>query len=378
MKFMSGEHYKILLPLIIAALALPTLFICGFAIAEDEGAQTAAESARVVTGAEPGKAEQQQAKAAKAAEETVAAEATAAAVEENTEAAKKDFSKAVIVNRSDPEPMPEGTVRLLFDIRSPSMKRDINVAVVLPPAYEAEKERRFAVLYAMHGMGAPYKTYTDMPTLRRATLERPFIIVTFNGDKAGWYIDSTVQSQSQFTTFFFDELIPVIDANFRTRATARSRGTTGFSMGGYGSMQYMLTRPEMIGSASALSGAFSFLGERSGKPHASVAALLGRHEANSDAYARWGIYNRIESYVADRKPLPPMYIHCGSSDFLIEENRALAAFLMKQNELLRKTNAGYSLDFQYHESIGGHTWKFWMNAAAAVADFHWRVFQTDK
>ena len=295
-----------------------------------------------------------------------------------TSADDKTDSKPLIVNRAEPEAMSDGSTRLLFDVRSPSMKRDINVALVIPPVYQTDEARRFPVLYAMHGMGAPYKTFTDMAALRRTMKDRPFILVAFNGDTAGWYIDSTVKSDSQFTTFFFDELIPAIDANFRTRTDALSRATTGFSMGGYGSLHYMLTRPDMIGSASSLSGAFGYMGELSNQPHASLTALLGPFADKRDGYLKNGIFNRISQYVKDRKPLPPIYLHCGTEDHLISESRNLATFLMEQNTLLKGEKAEYTLVFQYRESPGGHNWPFWRDASAAVADFHWRIFESAK
>ncbi len=324
--------------------------------------------------------------AAEVAEVAEVVEAAQAAAEKPNGAAKAeeqaenqesvDYSKAAIVNRDEPEALNDGTTRITFDVRSPSMKRDIKTAIVLPPAYEAEPQRRFPVLYALHGMGAPYKAFTDMSPLRRTMKERPFILVTFSGDAAGWYIDSTVRDDSQFATFFFDELIPSIDEGFRTRTEATARGVTGFSMGGYGAMQYMLSRPDVIGSASALSGAFSYMGELSGRPHGSLVSLLGNYQQNQDNYLKYGIFNRIEQFVKDRKPLPPIYLHCGTEDHLIGENRQLAAFLIKQNQLLRSEKAGYSITFQYQESPGAHNWPFWRDASAGVADFHYRVFQT--
>lgn len=200
------------------------------------------------------------------------------------------------------------------------------------------------------------------------------ILVCFDGDHAGWYIDATKKPDSKFATFFFEELIPYIDGHYRTRADGGSRGVTGFSMGGYGAFQYMLTRPEMFASVSSLSGVFGYFGERGAKADDSIAPLLGPAEENKAAYLKYGIYNRIEERIAQGVRLPAMFIHCGTEDDLMGESRSFAAFLTEQNQKLAKDGKG-TLVFQYEESPGKHAWPFWRDNSVGVADFHWRTFQ---
>ena len=51
-------------------------------------------------------------------------------------------------------------------------------------------DKKYPVLYALHGMGASYAVYSDMSPLRKALRERPMIVASFDCDRAGWYIDS--------------------------------------------------------------------------------------------------------------------------------------------------------------------------------------------
>ncbi|GAG05949.1 unnamed protein product, partial [marine sediment metagenome] len=156
---------------------------------------------------------------------------------------------------------------------------------------------------------------------------------------------------------------------------------------------YMLTRPELFASVSSLSGAFL---EDLASGEGPLGDLLGEYEKNTEAYLRCGIYNRVAERVATGESLPPMLIHCGTEDFLLEENRKLASFLIAQNKAIRERlapqvadeqderqrsrkldalMAEHRLDFLHVESPGAHNWAFWRDASEAVVDFHWRSFQ---
>jgi S-formylglutathione hydrolase FrmB len=269
---------------------------------------------------------------------------------------------------------PEGCTIEKFTIPSKSMKRDIHVAIVLPPAYATEPNARFPVLYTLHGADAPYATFSEMPPLRRTLKAHPMIVTCFDGDKRGWYVDSVKQPDSQFFTFFFDEFIPYVDAHYRTRADGHSRGVTGFSMGGYGAFNYMLAHPDMFASASSMSGVFDVMGERDSAPSKGLARLLGPYPANAAVYLQYGIYNRLGTAILTGQSLPPMYITCGTDDGLIEESRTFFKFLLEQNARLHQEKKPVMV-VQYKESPGKHDWPFWRDAVAGVSDFHWRSFE---
>lgn len=293
------------------------------------------------------------------------------------------------------ETMPEGCVREFFTVPSPSMKRDIRAVVVLPPEYSKKPEARYPVIYALHGMGAPYAAFADMSPLRKYLVDHPMILVCFDGDRASCYVDSPLRADSQFTTFFFDELLPYIEKNYRTDGR---RAATGFSMGGYGAFHYLMAHPEKFTSASSLSGAFMLFAPP--RPEAASRVnhneLMGDHEKNQAAWDRCYIPSRLKQQVADGVRLPPILIRCGTEDGLLKGNREFVDLLVAQNaEIARKMapmlkditdpaklrekteelGRKMLIDFEYTESPGGHNWPYWRDASRAVAEFHWRHFQ---
>jgi len=311
---------------------------------------------------------------------------------ENLSDAAKTPAKAAEAEKAA-ETMPEGCVRELLTVPSPSMKRDIRVAVTVPPCYATDADARYPVLYALHGMGASYKVFSDMSPLRKFMVDHPMILVGFDADRASCYVDSTEKPDSQFTTFFFDELLPYVAALYRTNG---QRALTGFSMGGYGSLHYLLTRPDAFTSASSLSGAFYLFHAQPGKAprHAD---LLGDPEANAEAYARCDIPLRLKKFVADGVKLPPIMLACGTEDRLIAQNRALVKLLTDQNHEVINTRikpqleditdyherrskferlkAEMIISFAYLETPGGHDWPYWKGTSEEIARFHWKHFQ---
>lgn len=260
-----------------------------------------------------------------------------------------------------------GTTVESFKLTSPAMKRDIDVVVILPPGYAADAAKRYPVLYTLHGRGAPYGVFKEMSTVHKALKEKPMIVVGFNADRASWYLDATQKADSQFTTFFFNTLIPSIDGHYRTVAEAKKRAVTGFSMGGFGAMHYLLTRPAAFASASAMSGAFAPLDV--GWLAKDFKTLLGeadKSNASKAAYGKADLKRRTKAAAKKKVRLPPIYITCGTEDGLLASSRAM-------RDLLKQLK----LTCEYAEAPGGHNFKFWKTAATEVIDFHWRTFQDD-
>lgn len=280
-------------------------------------------------------------------------------------------------------------------VPSPSMQRDIRVIVVLPPNYAANDTTRYPVLHALHGMGAPYASWSEMPALRRALKEMPMIVTCMDGDEAGWYLNATQKPDSQFRTFFFDELIPWLAENYRVSG---QRAVTGFSMGGFGAMAYAFDQPQLFSSASSLSGAFYPMDAAAAHPritHA-LAELLGSYAKNAAAYAERDIYNRLERHVANGQRIPPLMLRCGTEEMLLAVNRSFVDFLAAMNARIRervepqvegiedkreRRRALYALmdkagiDFTYVETSGAHDWTYWKSQAGAIMAFHWKHFQ---
>jgi endo-1,4-beta-xylanase len=129
------------------------------------------------------------------------------------------------------------------------MGREVGYYIYLPPDYETVQDR-YPVVYHLHGgrPGSESKSvrlanYVDAAT-RKGTI-RPTIYVFPNGGPVSWY-DMPELKDGLGETVFVKELLPHIDATYRTWGTREGRALEGYSQGGRGTTRIMFRRPELF------------------------------------------------------------------------------------------------------------------------------------
>ena len=133
------------------------------------------------------------------------------------------------------------------------------VRVTIPHNYWSSGGARFPVLYLLHGgAGGSSRQWTsEGGAAEHITRNAPLITVSPDGGKAGWYTNWVNESAGRqaWEHFHLYQLIPFIDANFRTIARKEGRAIAGLSMGGFGAIHYAQLRPDMFTYAASFSGA---------------------------------------------------------------------------------------------------------------------------
>jgi S-formylglutathione hydrolase len=146
---------------------------------------------------------------------------------------------------------------------------DRTAFVYLPPSYKTDANRRYPVVYLLHGYGLQAQRWMTLFRIEAGanqamagagggvgTGERTREMIVVSPDAYTFY-DGSFYSKSQATgdweTFIADELVRVIDGRYRTLARRESRGLAGHSMGGYGTFRIGMKRADVFGSMYALS-----------------------------------------------------------------------------------------------------------------------------
>lgn len=175
--------------------------------------------------------------------------------------------------------VPHGTViQVLFP--SPSTNTSRRAFVYTPAGYEKGKGK-YPVLYLQHGWGEDETAWSNqghanliMDNLITENKIKPFIIVmTYgmtNDVKYGGIRDFKIEP---FQTVLVDELVPYIDANFRTIAKASHRAMAGLSMGGMETHSITLNKPDLFSYYGLLSGGIYTPEELKDKPKAKLIFL---------------------------------------------------------------------------------------------------------
>ncbi len=130
------------------------------------------------------------------------------------------------------------------------------VNVLLPDDYDSTNWRRYPVLYLLHGGLQDFRKFDLEDDIRGLTAGRRLIVVMPDGGAAGWYCNpvSANNGPHNWETFHINQLIPWVDANFRTYAEDEGRAVSGFSMGGFGALKYTAKYWGHFASVSAHSG----------------------------------------------------------------------------------------------------------------------------
>jgi len=139
--------------------------------------------------------------------------------------------------------IPHGTVHL-NDYYSPVLRRVRHLRVYTPPGYETSPNKRWPVLYLMHGTGDTEATWTEFgranyisDNLIARQSCQPAIIVMPDGhaylhDEEGVGIRNLEEMESDV----INSVVPYVDHLYRTVPDANHRAICGLSMGGFQSM----------------------------------------------------------------------------------------------------------------------------------------------
>ncbi len=157
--------------------------------------------------------------------------------------------------------VPHGHVEeVLFPSKSTNSTK--RAFVYTPPGYNKESSKKYPVLYLQHGY---CENETSWPTQGRANLimdnllaegkAKPFIIVmTYGMTNEIAFGGLRNFDIKPFQTVLIDELVPYVDANYRTLANQENRAMAGLSMGAFETKLITLNRPDVFSSYALFSG----------------------------------------------------------------------------------------------------------------------------
>ena len=137
---------------------------------------------------------------------------------------------------------------------------DRDVLVFLPPSYEKQPNRRYPVVYALHGYSIGAEQWSQeihVPQTIEGALAkgaRDMIVVLPDSKTVhnGSMYSSSVTT-GDFENFIAHDLVAYIDAHYRTIAARESRGLAGHSMGGYGATRIGMKHADVFGSLYIMS-----------------------------------------------------------------------------------------------------------------------------
>jgi S-formylglutathione hydrolase FrmB len=242
-----------------------------------------------------------------------------------------------------------------ISVPSPALGgRSQEAYVYLPSGYGDHPQRRYPVLYLLHGF--PGRPLAFLETVQMGVIDdaltakqraQPLILVMPFGSTST-FTDKEwangVAPGNGWSTFVARDLVHYVDSNFRTVATGAGRAIAGLSEGGFGAFDIALHHPREFSVVESWSGY-----QRPDKLRSIYGSNLQLLPANDPRF----LVRRAAPQL--RRLGTYFWFYSGSTDRLHKQNAAFATELRS----LR-------LPHHYFVAYGGHNWALWRNNAKAA------------
>ncbi|AOS44231.1 Carbohydrate acetyl esterase/feruloyl esterase precursor [Lacunisphaera limnophila] len=157
--------------------------------------------------------------------------------------------------------VPHGRVELVTYRTSAGTEKRMHV--YLPPGYDSATDHRYPVLYLNHGGGENDSHWTAsghaphiLDNLIADGKARPMIIVMPNTGRLVSGTPPKLGEDDACTQEYLKDILPFVDARYRTRPDRASRAVAGLSMGGFVVLNTGLTHLETFGELYVFSSGY--------------------------------------------------------------------------------------------------------------------------
>lgn len=242
---------------------------------------------------------------------------------------------------------------------SNALRRVSTLQVLLPndvPDYvtsgNKHYERQTKTLYLLHGYSGNTVDWILGSQAQEMSIKYNLAIVMPSGENS-FYLDGKGTGRA-YGTFTGSEIVNYMRKTFGLSDKKEDTFIGGLSMGGFGAIHTGVAYPENFGKMFGLSSALI------------IHNIKGKKEDFQNDVADYDYYtitfgdldkleesdNNPEYLIKKRKAngetIQPIFMACGTEDFLLNENRAFYEFLKAEQ-----------VEVTYKESSGVHDWKFW-------------------
>ena len=252
-----------------------------------------------------------------------------------------------------------------LSMKSEILNMERKYAIYLPPDYETS-ERSYPVLYLLHGSGDDQTGWVQFGEILhiadkaiKAGDATAMIVVMPDANTGQRGYTNAPGGNWNYEDFFFEELIPHVEKEFRIKSEKRYRAVAGLSMGGGGTFYYALHRPDLFSSACPLSASTGPLNKEDVKKYINRRGMTDATETEMDEwFNNYSVLEMIKNMPDDQKKQVHWFIDCGDDDFLFEGN-SLVHIEMRKNEI----------PHEFRIRQGAHNWTYWRESLPVVLSF---------
>jgi enterochelin esterase-like enzyme len=220
--------------------------------------------------------------------------------------------------------------------------------IYTPPGYE-HSSARYPVLYLLHGAGSDESSWSEtgrvnviLDNLTADGKLKPLVVVMpygyayMPGSPQAAGTDAMKRQRAGFNRDLIDDVIPLVQANYRVYTDREHRAVAGLSLGGGQALGAGLSHPELFSRVAGFSPA--------------LGAVTSPEAGGLDFRALVADAERVN------REYKLLWVGCGTDDTLYNSVRAFA-------EMLKTSGVKYT----FQSTGGAHTWLNWRRYLAEVA-----------
>ena len=260
-------------------------------------------------------------------------------------------------------------------IHSNVLNADREYNIFLPKSYETDVDKKYPILYLLHGMMDTNTGWTmrghlkDVADQLIASGEMCEMIIvspnaggSFAEDAWNGYFDMPGWN---YETFFYTEFLPHIETTYRIIGDKQHRAVAGLSMGGGGSTSYGQRHSDMFVAVYAMSALMDIPEQGGAQPSQNEEDKMAILTKSVQEYSCVKYVAEADEARKTQLRSVQWYVDCGDDDFLLDRN-------IEFTQAMRTAQ----IPFEFRVRDGGHTWEYWHSALYTCLPFVTRCFLT--
>ncbi|QTF92231.1 alpha/beta hydrolase-fold protein [Halomonas sp. BM-2019] len=252
---------------------------------------------------------------------------------------------------------------------SQTLERDYPYTLYLPEGYH-DSGLDYPVIYLLHGSFGGDRDWVTRGALKEIAdrmIRRgriPPTVIVMPGSRS-WWVDG---HNEPARTAFLEDLLPHVEEVWRVVPKREWRGIAGLSAGGYGTVNFVLERPELFAAAAALSPASYYpLPPANSTAREHAAFLTPDNRFDADLWQRLNYPAHLDHYLT-QDYVVPLYLSAGNRDVFDAVGHA-----RRLQAALEEHQPG---QVPLEVLAGGHTWQVWRASLGPALAFLFRYLQS--
>ncbi|GGG95998.1 esterase family protein [Staphylococcus pragensis] len=239
---------------------------------------------------------------------------------------------------------------MTINYKSPTIGMNQSFMAIIPEDdsffSRSQSAKPLKTLLLLHGLSSDATSYTRFTSIERYAEEHQLAVIMPNADHSGY-------ANMTYGHSYYDYILEIYNYAHQVFPLSTKREDNfiaGHSMGGYGTMKFVLTQSELFSKAAPLSAVFEAQGLIDLEwTDFSPQAVTGQDTTFKGT--ELDTYHLVDEAVENGVDLPQLLIQCGTEDFLYDDNQQFMKYLDDKG-----------IKYQYEEGPGDHDYAFWDKA----------------